>query len=580
MAEEFKLSKPAVESGGIGGLVRAQVQALRASGVTAVELAVMGAMTLLALWMVLYPVAWLVWGVFHSAPPGEGGEWTLQNFKEVFNNPSYWTAVGRTLALGVGVVVLSSAIGIPLAWLVVKTDLPGKRWVELCAILPFFTSTFIGALAWTLLGNPTNGMIKLWLGIPVNIYSVWGMIWVTGIYMAPYMYLFTAAALRSVDTTYEEASFTSGAGLFRTLTRVTFPLILPALLSGMALVFIITMGVFGVAAILGFPARIYVLATDIYSKAFYSPPRFGEASVAATSLIVISALCIMSQRWLLRKGSYALVSGRGFRLKLYSLGRLTPFALAGSLFYGLIAVVLPFLVMVKVSFQPYATPNFGPWTLNSWYIFFNKPDLMDTTLRSLYLSTAGATLSILMTSVIAYVIHRGRAPGRRLLEQITTMPVAIPGIVMGLGLIWGYIIWPIWGTIWILVLAYLTIFMPYGVRALGANVVQIHHELEESSRVHGGTWLRTFVRIVLPLLRPGISSTWILLFVIYLREISAAVLLTTHTTRVLPILIFEQWTDGELNIMCAGALLLTFIMFSVISIFRWIFKVDVTPVYR
>ena len=147
-------------------------------------------------------------------------------------------------------------------------------------------------------------------------------------------------------------------------------------------------------------------------------------------------------------------------------------------------------------------------------------------------------------------------------------------------MIWAYIQWPIWATIWILVVAYLTLFMPYGVRALGANVVQVHGELEESSRVHGGSWFLTFRRIIFPLLRPGIYSTWILLFIIFLREISTAVLLTTHETRVLPVLIFEQWTDGELNIMCTGALLLTAIMFVVISVFRWVFKVDVTPVYR
>lgn len=570
----------AVVSDPIERFVRAPWRRLRASGTAPVEMAVLGFMSLLTLWLVLYPVGWLVWGVFHSAPPGEGGAWTLQNFREVFQNPGYWAAVGRTLGIGVGVVILSTLIGTPLAWLIVKTDMPFKRWVELSALLPFFTSTFIGALAWTLLGNPTNGMIKLWLGIPINVYSSWGIIWVTGIYMAPYMYLFTAAALRSVDTTYEEASFTSGAGLFRTLTRVTFPLILPALLSGMTLVFVITMGVFGVAALLGFPARIYVLATDIYSKAFYAPPRYGEASVAAISLIVMSVVCIFVQRWILRKGSYALVSGRGFRLKLYSLGRYTSVALAGSLAYALLAVILPFFVMIKVSFQPYATPQFGPWTLANWWIFFQNPDLFDSIVRSMYLSTGGATLGVLMTAVIAYVIHRGRAPGRRLLEQVSVMPVGIPGIVMGLGLIWSYITWPIWGTIWILVVAYLTIFMPYGIRALGSNVVQIHPELEESSRVHGGSWLRTFGRVVLPLLRPGISSTWILLFIIYLREISAAVLLTTHTTRVLPVLIFEQWTDGELNIMCTGALLLTVIMFTVISLFKWVFRVDVTPVYR
>ena len=558
----------------------APLRRLRAAGVTPFEVVTVVVMTVVVLWFVLAPVLNLFYGAFQSEPPGEGGVWTLEHFRVVFGNPGYWRTVGRTLLVGFGVVFLATIIGSPLAWLVVKTDMRGKRWVELSAILPFFTSTFVGALAWILLGNPTNGMVKLWTGLPINVYSVWGIIWVSGIYMAPYMFLFTSAALRSVDTTYEEASFMSGAGLFRTLTRVTFPVILPAILSGMTLVFVITMGIFGVAAILGFPARIVLLATDIFAKSVFAPPLYGEATVAALTLMAITAICILLQRWILRKGSYALVSGRGFRLKLYSLGRLTPFAYLFTAIYALLAVILPGLVLIKVSMQPYATPKFGLWTMENWEVFFTNPDLLDSFIRSMYLSTGGATISVLMTAVIAYIIHKSKAPGRGILEQVSVMPVGIPGIVMGLGMIWAYIQWPIWATVWILVVAYLTLFMPYGVRALGANVVQVHGELEESSRVHGGSWFLTFRRIIFPLLRPGIYSTWILLFIIFLREISTAVLLTTHETRVLPVLIFEQWTDGELNIMCAGALLLTAIMFVVISVFKWVFKVDVTPVYR
>jgi iron(III) transport system permease protein len=182
--------------------------------------------------------------------------------------------------------------------------------------------------------------------------------------------------------------------------------------------------------------------------------------------------------------------------------------------------------------------------------------------------------------MVAYIVQRSQAPGRRFLEQISVMPIAVPGIVMGMGMVWAYVTWPIWNTLWIVIIAYVTLFMPYGVRALGTNIVQIHRELEESSRVHGGTWFRTFRLIILPLLRPGIYSTWILLFVIFIREISAAVLLTTTNTRLFPVLIFEQWNSGAYNVMCAGALLLAIIMFVVILLFKWCFKVDIMPSYR
>jgi len=553
---------------------------LRASGATPVEVITITVLTLLVLWLVLYPVGWLVWGAFHSGPPGAAHAWTLENFNEVLFDPNHWVVVWRSILVGVGVTVLATVIGAPLAWLTVKTDLRGKRWVELSAIVPFFTSTFIGALAWILLGNPTNGVLKLWFGIPINVYSVGGIIWVTALYMAPYMYLFTAAALRNMDTTFEEASFMSGAGLWRTLTRVTFPLILPALLSAMTLVFVISMGIFGVAAILGFPARINLLATDIYVKALLIPPRFGAATVSALTLVVITAALIMLQRWALRSGSYALVSGRGFRIKLYALGKWTQVAHAWCFLYALLAVILPAFVLIKVSLQPYPTPKFGPWTLENYALFFNNDQLYGTLLRSLYLSTGGATLCVLLTAMIAYIIQRSHVPGRKLLEQVSVMPIGIPGIVMGLAMIWAYITVPIWGTLWVVIVAYATLFMPYGVRALGANIVQIHPELEESSRVHGGSWFRTLRLVMLPLLRPGIYSTWILLFIIFIREISAAVLLTTTNTRLFPVLIFEQWSAGAFNIMCAGALLLTVIMFAVIMLFKWGFKVDVMPSYR
>jgi iron(III) transport system permease protein len=544
-----------------------------------VQAAVIGLTLVIALWLVLYPLGWLIWAVFHKGAPGAAGNWTTDNFK-VLVDPDYWRLVGRSLLIGVGATLFATAIGVPLAWVIVKTDMPSKRIVEIGAILPFFTSTFIGALAWIFLGNPTNGLLKLWLGLPVDIYSLTGIIWVTGLYMAPYILLFTSAALRNLDTSFEEASFMAGAGLFRTITRVTLPLVFPALMSAMSLVLVISLDIFGVAAILGFPARISVLATDVFVNAALVPPSFGKAAVEGLSLIAIAAVLLYFQNQYLGQASYTVVSGRGFRIKLYSLGRWTPVALAGCYFYLLIAVVLPFLVLLKNSFQVYPTPYFRAFTLANWTAFLDNSEVTAALVRSFYLSAFGATLTVIFTAIVAYIIHRTRLPGRGLLEYITAIPIGTPGIVMGLGLMWAYITWPIWGSIWILVLAYVTLFMPYGVRALGATLVQIHAELEESSRVHGASWLMTFRKVVLPLLRSGISSTWILLFVIFIREISTAVLLSSVNTQVFPVFIFQEWMAGNFNVMSAGALLLSAIILVVIALFRWVFKVDVVPSYR
>ena len=345
-----------------------------------VQLAITVVVVLLALWLVLYPLGWLIWAMFHKGAPGASGDWTTENLK-VLLDAEYWQLVGRSLIVGVGTTLLATFIGVPLAWVTVKTDMPGKRFVEIIAILPFFTSTFIGALAWIFLGNPTNGLLKLWLGIPINVYSMGGIIWVTGLYMAPYIYLFASAALRNMDTSYEEASFMAGAGLFRTLTRVTFPLIFPALMSGMSLVLVISLDIFGVAAILGFPARISVLATSVFVNASLVPPAFGKAAVEGLTLIIIAALLLFLQNRYLSKRSYTVVSGRGFRVKLYSLGHWTPVVVAGCCLYLLIAVLLPLLVLIKASFQVYPTPYFRAFTLANWGAFFGNDEVVKALLR-------------------------------------------------------------------------------------------------------------------------------------------------------------------------------------------------------
>ena len=271
-------------------------------------------LTALVLWLVLYPVAWLIWGAFHNGAPGAAqAGWTLENFSEVFLDANYWlarVAFARRRRRRDGA---CNVIGAPLAWLTVKTDMPGKRWVELSAIMPFFTSTFIGALAWILLANPTTGVFKLWLGIPIErLFGRRNHLGHGAVHGALHVSLYRRGAAQHGHD-IRRSVIHVGRGTVADATRVTFPLILPALLSGMTLVFVISIGVFGVAAILGFPAKIYLLATEIYVRATLIPPSFGAATVSAITLMVITAALIVLQRWILRSGSYALVSGRGFR---------------------------------------------------------------------------------------------------------------------------------------------------------------------------------------------------------------------------------------------------------------------------
>jgi len=478
-------------------------------------------------------------------------------------------------------------IGTALAWAVVRTDMPGRRLVELASIVPFISTPLTGALAWILLMSPQTGLInQAWRfisgsGSIFNIYSIWGIIFVEALYEAPLVFLLVAGALRSMDPTLEEASLSAGAGTARTTLRVTLPLVAPAILAGALLVFILAAEQFAVPAVLGTPAKIRVLTTSIWEAQSVYPPRDGLAAALSVTLLVIALGGLWLHRRLLGARSYTTVAGKAARPRRIQLGAFRWALLAVCVSYLLLAVVLPIVTIFVSSIRTIWTADFRweQFTLANYSrVLFDYPAAERAIVNSLGLAIFGATATILLCALIAFLSQRARLPGHRILDTLTMLPMGFPGIVLAVGLLHAWITPPfvLYGTIWILFVAYLTRYLPVGVRSVSASLAQIHPELEESSLASGATWLQTFRYVTLPLLKPGLAAGWALLFVAFTRELSASILLYSPRLEVLSVVIYDLYQEGGFRTLSALTTLQVLIAMSVLAIARAMTRLDPT----
>jgi iron(III) transport system permease protein len=544
------------------------------------------AAAILLVWLVLYPLLVLLIGSLRTDLPMRPGTFTLANFAAVFGNSENLEAIANTLVSSTCATVAAVAIGVSLAWLTSRTDTPARRFFDNVFVIPYYLSPFVGAIAWTILANPRIGFVNNFftatLGFedaPINIYSLPGLVFVMVLYYSPIVFLFTAGALRSMDPALEEASRVHGVGALATTLRVTLPVVAPAITSSALLVFLNAAGQFGIPAVIGIPMHYEVVTTRIWIGLGYFPPKYTEAAAFAMVLLAISGAIVFAQRRLLANRSYVTVTGKGFRPAVASLGRLRYLALAACILYFLLSIVLPYGALIFTSIQPYLTFAFEPgtWTLEQYAeVLFNNPLTARATVNSLFLGAAGATMTILFSLIISYIVQRTRVKGRALLDYLATLPAAVPAVVFAVGLLWGYIFLPIpiYGTIWMLLIAYIAHYIPFGVRATTSGLTQIGVELEESSRVHGEGWAGTIRRIIVPLLKPALTVGWILLFVEFIRSLSLSILLYTPESVVMPVVIYELYETGAYPALSAFSVLQTLLIFVAIQAAKKIAHVD------
>lgn len=529
--------------------------------------------------LVAYPLIW----VFLRGVLSDAGGISLEPLVATYQRPILGQALLNSVIVAVSVSALAGALGVFLAWAVARTDVAFQRGIERLVIVPFITTPLVGAFAWVILATPNTGLLNVNifqpLGFTLDIYSRGGMIMVMSLYLCPYVFLLAASAFKQIDPSLEEASVVAGRSRIATFIRVTLPLALPALLAAMILTMVTAFEQFGVPAILGLPRGIYLLTTLIFQFMNQFPANYAGTSAVAILLLVLAAIFVAIQRRLLgSKRSFVTIGGREFRPSRLRLGRWRWPVTIACFLYLLLAVVLPFSGLIVVSLNRLwtGTLNASQWSFANYADIFQRDVVQLALWNSFRLALLGAVVAIVLTSITAYMIKRLDMRGSGVIVFLTTLPIAVPGIVLAVGLFNAYIRPPIilYATIWILYIAYVTRFLPYGMRASEAAIEQVSRELEESARVCGSGWFRTFLTVVVPLTAPGLVAGATLMFVAMMRELSSSILLYTQSTIVNAVLLVDMWEGGEIEALATFAVIITAITFVILGIVQRITRVD------
>lgn len=538
--------------------------------------------------LVIYPVLMLLLGALTDTNPVVDGiqlsHLSIANFLTVLANPNVAEALLNTMIACGGGTLIAVVIGLLFSWIVVRTNTPFKGFIAAASILPLFAPPLVAGVAWAILGSPKTGLINTmfkWMGLDwrIDLYSLSGLVFVFGIYYAPYVYMFTSSALRNMDPSLEEAAEISGASAFSTLFTVTFPLIMPAIVSGMLLSFIVMLGIYGIPAVLGAPTNLAVLTTYIFKLTNWSPPLYNTAAAVAIILMVVTGGLVYLQQKVLSGRSYTTVAGKAFRPRNLDLGRWRWLTFGLGIVYLLIVVVLPSLALIVAAFRKFmfirdaaSLFDMRQYSMMHFNAIFDNP----LTLRSIYnaveVGVVTAVVGGALAFAIGYTIHRTQLTGRRWIDMISTVPVAIPGLVVGVAYLWAWIGIPggLYGTIWILALAFIARFMPDTVKALSTSFLQIHRELEEAAWVCGKGMLGTIRTIVLPLARPGVLASMTLLFVLAVRELGSSLFLYTSNTMVMSVLLLDYYEGGNIGKTAAFSIVQTILLGVLIGGANWL----------
>lgn len=554
------------------GLSRARPPSALAR-IFSLERMVMGGAILALFLLVVFPLCFLLIGSVWSE-----GRFTLEFFQEALSGRLYLQALLNSLTLGAWTGLFSLLLGLPLAWAVARTNVPGKGLITLTANLSYLSPPFLTAIAFVNLFGPNAGLINAffrdvvgapWLGF--NIFSMPGLVLVTVLHTFPYVFLLASSALQSVDASYEEAAQILGASKLRTVLTITTPLVMPAILSGVLLAFVNAIALFGSQAIIGLPGRIVTLPTRIYSLFDY-PAQYGLASALSLLFVAITIAALWLQRSYLAKRSFVTLGGKGARPQLMDLGwlRWPLFAFCCVVFF--VSIVLPYATLIAVSLS-------SSWGLNFWqgltlkhygFVLFDYDVTQRAIFNSLGLALTAATVAVFLGAIIGWIDLRTRIPGRKFLDYASLVPLGLPGIVMAVALIQFWLSMPIalYGTLAILLLAYVGRYIPLGVRAANTSLRQIDPALEESARILGASWGQTLREITLPLMRPGLFAGWLLVFVPVIQELSASILLFSSSSMTLAVAIYNLYETGYTEPVAALAMLNMTIIVVVIAIAR------------
>jgi iron(III) transport system permease protein len=546
-----------IANGRLDGLPAAAVLGRTARLVTLPNAALVGCV-LAAAWFVFVPLTALVYNAFTEDTGFGPGAFSLDNFVEAYSSWHILRLFWNSLVFACSTALTTFVMGALVAWVVERTDAPGGALFHTLSLLSFAIPGLLMAMAWIFVFSPNigwgNAVLKSAFGLaeaPVNIYSMAGMTWALASHYFPLAYLALGPALRVLDVRMEEAALMSGGNFAQVFGRVTLPLLRPAILSALLLLFVMGMASYEVPRLIGRPARIDVFTTDIQGAIIATPPAFGVASALGLTLLAICVLAVFFYRRATRHAeSFATITGKGYRPTRVKLGRWRwPVALAlGAMFA--FALGLPLVTLVWQSFfRNLAQPFFSSAalaTLDNYDFILRYPIFLAAVKTSVLLAAMAATIVAGLTFIMAWIAQRSLPRYGFILDALAFAPIAIPGVIVGAGILVAYLMLPIpiYNTIWILLVAYVTLYLPYGMRFASSGITQIHRELEEMASVSGASLGQTFGRIMLPLLAPVLLAGWIYVFVLAVRELGASIFLVGPGTHVLGTISLTMWEEG------------------------------------
>jgi iron(III) transport system permease protein len=532
--------------------------------------------TLVTAGFVLYPIYYLVQAALDVGDP-ETRPPTAYGLGSFAILPRYSQIMLNTLYVAVAATAMALVFGFVTAWILNRTNVPMRRTLEQAMAVPYYVTPLLGALAWSLLGAPESGFInQIWhaaggAGAIINLQSPLGIAWVMALFEGSVAFVMIGAVMKSMDPSLEEASQVSGAGRLRTMLKVTLPLVTPGVFGAAIFVFAEMLGSFSAALVLGAPNRFYVITTAIYQLVQQYPPRIPLAAAMGVSLFVVMFVMLFLYRRVVSRRSYVTISGKAFRPRLADVGGLRWALFGVCALYVLLSVILPMLTLIFASVQKLsvAFPALSNFTLAHYREALLQNAVRSAIWNSLLLGLLTATIGVALTGLLSWLIHRSRVRARGVLEYIVMFPQAVPRLVFAFGMMWAWLVFPIpiYGTLWVLLIAYLTVFLPLGVRTISSVLLQLDRSLEECGEVCGAPWGYRMRTITMPLLRPGVLAAWMLLFIASVRELGASILLMGPHSQVLTPAIVDAWFSSSSELTAAMALIQTVVVGVVITIF-------------
>ncbi|KWX20150.1 ABC transporter permease [Mycolicibacterium wolinskyi] len=526
-------------------------------------------------YLTLTPLLYLAYGTFFDK-----GGFTFGGFARAYTNPELPSLISNSLIFTVGATLLSFVTGTFLAYVTVRTNVPFRPLLVATAMVPLIIPGLLYTIAWIMLSSERVGILNqlsnALIGRPFfDIFSMAGMIWVEGTHSAPLVFLFMVAAFRSMDPALEESALVCGASKLTMIRRVTLPLTRPAIAGALLVTGVNALTSFEVPVLLGLPDRINVFVSEIFDTLRQYPYDYGAAGALSIGLVVISVVGVWAVSKLGGQGKeYATVTGKGFRPRPLDLGRARGPVGALVVLYFAVTTVLPVLVMLYNSLVPYyqgfSFASFGDFTFSNYTALFDNRIFTRSVVNSVILSAGAATVVMVLTALAAWLVIRTRTPGRQIVDQLTFLPLIVPGLVMGVAISFVYLRnplpVPVYGTLLILMIAYVTRFLPYGMRYATSSLTQISAELEESAAVSGASWFQAVRRVVLPLMMPGIVAGWIYIVIVSIRELSSSILLYSPGNEVLAIVTFQFYEKGEMSAVAALGVLMVATLVAFVTI--------------